>query len=137
MLLRSSSSLWLARSGIMNGLDTGEWDPSRDALLPPGARFAGHADAARGKGSAKHALQTRTGLHADTTVRSARCLFPPMAAPGVRVAAYLSVLHAMNTLGRTSYSQVGFCLHVFLFMAAAGTAGQAVLRDQALHQEGL
>ena len=52
----------------MNGLDTEEWDPSRDPLLPPGARFAGFADSARGKSYAKHALQTRMGLTPDTRV---------------------------------------------------------------------
>ena len=44
------------------------------ALLPRGARFAGYADAARGKSYAKRALQTRTGLHADTSVRSCTVL---------------------------------------------------------------
>ena len=63
--------LAFACSGIMNGLDTEEWDPSRDPLLPPGARFAGFADSARGKSCAKHALQTRMGLWPDTTVRVA------------------------------------------------------------------
>ena len=55
-------------SGIMNGLDTDEWNPVADALLPHSAHFAGFAECARGKAAAKRALQQQTGLHGDTTV---------------------------------------------------------------------
>jgi len=50
--------------GIMNGLDTAEWDPAHDALLPPGARY--DADGApAGKAAAKAAFQAAHGLAVD------------------------------------------------------------------------
>lgn len=98
-MLKLAAATWAACSGIMNGLDTEEWDPSRDALLPPGARFAGHADAARGKSFAKHALQTRTGLRADTSVRPLHCCLPmaaPLACVGLHISSAVG-LHANDS----------------------------------------
>ncbi len=54
--------------GILNGLDTDAWDPSRDSCL---ARRYGPADAAAGKAACKEALQRECGLE----VRSDRALF--------------------------------------------------------------
>ncbi|KAL6770438.1 GBSS1B [Auxenochlorella protothecoides x Auxenochlorella symbiontica] len=51
-------------AGILNGLDTRVWDPARDALLPPGCRYAA-AGVRAGKAAAKAALQARLGLRAD------------------------------------------------------------------------
>ena len=48
-------------SGIANGIDTNEWDPATDPLLP--ARFSGPA--ARRRGRNKAALQQRLGLRPD------------------------------------------------------------------------
>eukprot|EP00873_Tetraselmis_striata_P010795 jgi/Tetstr1/431059/TSEL_020776.t1 len=47
--------------GILNGLDTSEWDPATDALLPPQARYS-LPTAAAGKAAAKAALQAALGL---------------------------------------------------------------------------
>ena len=48
-----------ALTGILNGVDTGIWDPRHDAALP---RPYGIEDAASGKEAAKAALQHRLGL---------------------------------------------------------------------------
>jgi granule-bound starch synthase len=48
--------------GILNGLDTGVWDPQRDACLPQACRY-GAEGVARGKAAAKELLQARLGLH--------------------------------------------------------------------------
>ena len=45
--------------GVLNGLDTETWDPSRDAALP---RRYGRGDAAAGKAACKEALQRECGL---------------------------------------------------------------------------
>ncbi len=63
-----SAHVWLAHSGIMNGLDTVEWDPAADEWLPAAARFHAAEDAARGKAEAKRELQMRTGLAIDPKV---------------------------------------------------------------------
>jgi len=54
-------------SGVLNGLDTEVWDPSRDAAIP---RRFGPADAAAGKAACKETLQKECGLE----VRSDRAL---------------------------------------------------------------
>lgn len=71
------SAVWLACSGIMNGLDTSEWDPAADQWLPAAARFQGVEDAAHGKAEAKRELQMRTGLAIDPQVNfgPARVIF--------------------------------------------------------------
>lgn len=63
LLQRRSSVL----RGVLNGLDTENWDPSRDPILP---RRYGPADAAAGKAACKEALQRECGLE----VRSDRAL---------------------------------------------------------------
>eukprot|EP00775_Hariotina_reticulata_P012719 gene12719-12849_t len=50
--------------GIINGLDTLAWDPSRDPLLPSAIRYTA-ATAAAGKAAAKQLLQRRLGLTVD------------------------------------------------------------------------
>ncbi|MBI4371277.1 MAG: glycogen synthase [Elusimicrobia bacterium] len=57
-LLRRRSAVL---SGVLNGLDTQAWDPSRDAALP---RRYGPADAAAGKAACKEALRRECGLAA-------------------------------------------------------------------------
>ncbi|MBI5208355.1 MAG: glycogen/starch synthase [Elusimicrobia bacterium] len=52
-------------SGIVNGVDQEEWDPTNDPLL---ARRYGPADAAAGKAANKAALQARYGLKVDPKV---------------------------------------------------------------------
>jgi glycogen synthase len=52
--------------GIMNGLDSQAWDPSRDPLLPTAVRYTA-ATAAAGKAAAKQLLQRRLGLAVDPT----------------------------------------------------------------------
>lgn len=67
--------MWVVTSsGIMNGLDTDEWDPATDAWLPAEARFCSAADAARGKAEAKRLLQLRTGLALDSSVSFSFCV---------------------------------------------------------------
>jgi len=50
--------------GIMNGLDTAEWDPASDALLPLASRYDVEG-AAVGKAAAKAAFQAAHGLAVD------------------------------------------------------------------------
>jgi glycogen synthase len=50
--------------GIMNGLDTGFWDPACDPLLPAAVRYS-PASAGPGKAAAKALLQRRLGLAVD------------------------------------------------------------------------
>jgi starch synthase len=52
--------------GILNGIDTGVWDPAHDAFLP--APF--DADHLEGKAAAKRAVLTRYGLPADAAALS-------------------------------------------------------------------
>lgn len=59
--------LWC--SGIMNGLDTVEWDPARDEWLPVAARFQGPSDVVRSKAEAKRKLQLLIGLAVDPQVK--------------------------------------------------------------------
>ncbi len=47
--------------GILNGVDAGEWNPDKDALIPQ--RF--NAQSIEGKAACKAALQARMGLDAD------------------------------------------------------------------------
>ncbi|BDA40737.1 probable granule-bound starch synthase 1, chloroplastic/amyloplastic [Coccomyxa sp. Obi] len=61
-------------SGIMNGLDTVEWDPAADEWLPAAARFHGVENAARGKAEAKRELQMRTGLAIDPKAPLLACV---------------------------------------------------------------
>ena len=50
--------------GIMNGIDTDEWDPETDALLPEDSRYNAYT-VFRGKNSMKRRLQARLGLVVD------------------------------------------------------------------------
>jgi starch synthase len=63
LLQRRSAAL----TGVLNGLDTETWDPSRDPALP---RRYGAADAAAGKAACKESLQRECGLE----VRADRAL---------------------------------------------------------------
>lgn len=56
-------------SGIMNGLDTLEWNPAVDALLPEHIHFKGSADVAEGKANAKELLQLKLGLRIQAEAR--------------------------------------------------------------------
>ena len=47
--------------GILNGIDTGVWDPATDVFLPPAMRFTVQSSLA-GKAAAKSELQRRLGL---------------------------------------------------------------------------
>ncbi|KAL4434830.1 hypothetical protein ABPG77_005357 [Micractinium sp. CCAP 211/92] len=51
-------------SGIMNGIDTAEWDPATDPHLPPTGRYTA-ATVARGKARMKALLQEQLGLEVD------------------------------------------------------------------------
>ena len=55
--------------GIMNGLDTREWDPATDRFLPQSARFDDAAEVAEAKAHAKAMLQRGQGLHEDPEVQ--------------------------------------------------------------------
>ena len=50
--------------GIMNGIDTTEWDPETDELLPSDSRYNAYT-VFRGKNSMKRRLQARLGLVVD------------------------------------------------------------------------
>lgn len=50
--------------GIMNGIDTGNWDPETDELLPSDSRYNAYT-VFRGKNSMKRRLQARLGLVVD------------------------------------------------------------------------
>lgn len=50
--------------GIMNGIDTAEWDPETDELLPSDSRYNAYT-VFRGKNSMKRRLQARLGLVVD------------------------------------------------------------------------
>ncbi|KAI3432810.1 hypothetical protein D9Q98_010393 [Chlorella vulgaris] len=54
-------------SGIMNGLDTAEWDPATDQHLPESGRYSA-ATVAEGKAHMKACLQQRLGLRVDPHV---------------------------------------------------------------------
>ena len=54
-------TLTVLRRGILNGIDTGVWDPATDTFLPPAMRFTVQS-ALAGKAAAKAELQRRLGL---------------------------------------------------------------------------
>lgn len=57
-------------NGVLNGIDTSEWDPATDPHIPCNYTVGNFS---RGKAKCKAALQEELGLPVDPNVRCLRC----------------------------------------------------------------
>jgi len=96
LLLRRTKQL----RGVLNGLDTEVWDPSRDAALP---RRYGPADAAAGKAACKEALQRECGLE----VRADRALIGVVSRLDYQKGLDLAIPAVESRLDRAQFAVLG------------------------------